>query len=168
MLGIPSTRPSCSKTVTIEAVVTTGVTLQLLSGSTAIMDASNTGTTPMTGLLSGRRKKIAGGVFLVQSGGGGAVIKFQGATNSGDGDLAAAGVAVEGCTVANSWTMANTGSDSVALSLTANIGVIGFTGSTSDPHRGHGKRSGERYRHQRRGITWVDNGANCITAALEA
>ena len=47
------------KTVTNEAVVTTGVTLQLLSGSTAIMDASNTGTMPITGLLSSRRKKIA-------------------------------------------------------------------------------------------------------------
>ena len=152
------------KTVTNGA----GGTLQFLSGSAAIMDASNAGTMSITGLVSGFLADVhnlAGGVMTVQGASTSqSTVKIQGANNAGV--LTASDVAVEGCTIANSGAMAITGSVNVALSLTANTGSIDFTGSTGTVTMVNGAERGTVTNAE--GITWVDNGADCTITGSDA
>ena len=113
-------------TVTNEA----GATLNFLSGSAAIMDASNAGTMAITELTSGFLANVENldtGVLTLESTGT-ATVRLQGATNAGT--LNATGVSVEGCSIANAGTMTISSAVSVTLALTANTGSIDFGGSS--------------------------------------
>jgi len=148
------------KSVTNEA----GATLRFLSGSAAIMDASNAGTMSITELTSGflaNVQNLVGGVLNLQSAGP-ATVRLQGATNAGT--LSATGVSVEGCNIANSGTMTISGAGSVTLALTANTGSIDFGGSSGTVTMVNGAARGTVTNDG--GITWVDSGADCtLTAA---